>query len=73
MTESRALIVVQMSKQLVWKYPLRGIAESASTSIDYYFRTKSRRPFEDTLQVNLPGSNIVREDDKFHFEINVLN
>lgn len=73
MTESRALIVVSMSKQLVWKYPLRGIAESASTSIDYYFRTKARRPFDDTLQVNLPGSNIVREDDKFHFEINVLN
>ena len=67
------MIVVQMSKQLVWKYPLRGIAESASTSIDYYFRTKARRPFEDTLHVNLPGSNIVREDDKFHFEINVLN
>lgn len=73
MTESRALIVVSMSKQLVWKYPLRGIAESASSSIDYYFRTKARRPFEDTLQINLPGSNIVQADDKFNFEINVLN
>jgi hypothetical protein len=31
MTESTATIVVSMSKQLVWKYPLRGIAESAST------------------------------------------
>lgn len=30
MTESKAIIVVSMSKQLVWKYPLRGIAESAS-------------------------------------------
>jgi hypothetical protein len=45
MTESKATIVVSMSKQLVWKYPLRGIAESASTTIDYYFRTRSRRPF----------------------------
>jgi hypothetical protein len=31
MTESKATIVISMSKQLVWRYPLRGIAESAST------------------------------------------
>ena len=55
MTESKATIVVSMSKQLVWKYPLRGIAESASTTIDYFFRTRSRRPFQDTLKINLPG------------------
>ena len=61
-----------MSKQLVWKYPLRGIAESASNQIDFYFRTKARRPFEDTLKINLPGFNQVQDDDKFNFEINVL-
>jgi len=73
MTESKAIIVVSMSKQLVWKYPLRGIAESASTSIDFVFRTRARRPFEDQLRVNLPGFNIVSEEDRFNFEINVLN
>ena len=31
MTESKATIVISMSKQLIWRYPLRGIAESAST------------------------------------------
>ena len=72
MTESKAIIVVSMSKQLVWKYPLRGIAESASNQIDFYFRTKARRPFEDTLKINLPGFNQVQDDDKFNFEINVL-
>ena len=73
MTESKAIIVVSMSKQLVWKYPLRGIAESASNQIDFYFRTRARRPFEDTLRVNLPGFSVVQDDDKFNFEINVLN
>lgn len=46
MTESKATIVVSMSKQLMWKYPLRGIAESASTSIDYNFKTRARKPLD---------------------------
>lgn len=57
----------------MWRYPLRGIAESASTAIDFVFRTRARRPIDQTLQINLPGFNIVSEEDKFHFEINVLN
>ena len=51
MTESKATIVISMSKQLVWRYPLRGIAESASTTIDYHFKTRSRKPFEETLRI----------------------
>lgn len=73
MTESKASIIVSMSKQLVWKYPLRGIAESASTQIDFYFRTRARRPFEDSLKINLPGFSQIAEDDSFRFEINVPN
>jgi hypothetical protein len=55
MTESKATIVVSMSKTLVWKYPLRGIAESASNSINYHFRTRARQPFEEKIKINLPG------------------
>jgi len=55
MTESKATIVVSMSKTLVWKYPLRGIAESASTTINYHFRTRARQPFEEKIKINLPG------------------
>lgn len=47
MTESKATIVVSMSKQLVWKYPLMGIAESASSQIDYYFKTRARKPLDE--------------------------
>jgi hypothetical protein len=71
MTESKATIVVSMSKQLVWKYPLRGIAESASTSIDYHFRTRARMPFEESLKIFLPGFKIANLDDTFHHELKV--
>lgn len=73
MTESKATIVVSMSKTLVWKYPLRGIAESASSTIDYYFRTKARKPYEERLKIFLPGFQFVEHGDTFHHEINVIN
>lgn len=73
MTESKAVIVVSMSKQLVWKYPIRGIAESASTTIDFYFKTRARRPFNETLNINLPGFTKIRHDETFTYEINVAN
>lgn len=71
MTESKATIVVSMSKQLVWKYPLRGIAESASNIINYHFRTRARQPFEESLKIVLPGFNSVDIDDTFTYELNV--
>jgi len=71
MTESKATIVVSMSKQLVWKYPLRGIAESASNTINYHFRTRARQPFEESLKIVLPGFNSVDIDDTFTYELNV--
>jgi hypothetical protein len=73
MTESTAIIVVSMSKQLVWKYPLRGIAESASTSIDYHFKTRARRPHDEQIRIVLPGFQDASSADTFTYELNVLN
>lgn len=73
MTESKATIVVSMSKQLVWKYPLRGIAESASTQIDYHFKTRARQPHDETLQIVLPGFAELSPSDTFTHELVVLN
>lgn len=73
MTESKATIVVSMSKQLMWKYPLRGIAESASTSIDYSFKTRARKPLDQQIKIHLPGFQDLQPDDEFRYEINVLN
>jgi len=71
MTESKATIVISMSKQLTWRYPLRGIAESASTTIDYHFKSRARKPFEDTLSLYLPGFEDLAPGDTFRYEINV--
>ena len=71
MTESKATIIVSMSKQLVWKYPLRGIAESASESVDFHFKTRARKPYEELLKIVLPGFNELNSQDTFRFELNV--
>jgi len=73
MTEAKATIIVNMSKTLVWKYPIRGIAESASTSIDFHFKTKSRKPLKESIKIRLPGFEDLAADDVFTHEINVLN
>lgn len=73
MTESKATIVVSMSKQLVWKYPIRGIAESTSSQIDFSFKTRARRPLVETLKINLPGFTRATDEDVFTYEINVGN
>jgi hypothetical protein len=72
MTESKATIVVSMSKQLVWKYPLRGIAESASNAIDYHFRTRARQAFDEQIKIVLPGFQLQNMEDTFSYELNVL-
>lgn len=72
MTESKATIVVSMSKQLVWKYPLRGIAESASNTINYHFRTRARQPMEESIRIVLPGFELINTDDTFQYELNVV-
>lgn len=58
---------------MVWRYPLKGIAESASTIIDYHFKTQARKPIESTLKIVLPGFEDVNYDDTFRYEINVQN
>jgi hypothetical protein len=73
MTESKATIIISMSKQLIWRYPLRGIAESASTNVDFHFKTKARKPYEETLKLVLPGFEDLTPSDTFRYEINVSN
>jgi hypothetical protein len=58
-----------MSKQLVWKYPLMGVAESASSSIDYYFKTRARKPLDEKLKIQLPGFQEHNSSDTFNFSV----
>jgi hypothetical protein len=72
MTESRATIVVKMTKQLQWRYPLRGIAESTSNVTDFHFKTRARKPLEEPFEIELPGFQQLFEDDTFHHELNAV-
>lgn len=73
MSETKATIIISMSKTLVWKYPIRGIAESASTTLDFHFKTKSRMPLKESIKIRLPGFEDLSPDDVFTYEVNVLN
>jgi hypothetical protein len=73
MTESHATIIVSMSKQLIWRYPIKGIAESASTSTDFHFKTRSRKAYQEEIKIKLPGFEDLQENDTFSYEINVVN
>ena len=73
MTESKATIIVSMSKQLVWKYPLRGIAESTSSITDYHFKTRARKPYEENMRIVLPGFQELSPADSFRYELNIQN
>jgi len=72
MTNSSATIVVKMTQQLQWKYPLRGIAESTSNVIDFHFKTRSRKPLEEKFEIRLPGFQELEYEDTFRYEVNVL-
>ena len=75
MTESQAVIVVKMSASLIWKYPIRGIAELASTSLDFVFKSKARQTLSKELEVVLPHIEAadLGSGETFHHELKVLN
>ena len=53
---------------------MRGIAESASSKIDYHFKTKARKPIEQVIDITLPGfEDQISKEDTFRYEINVQN
>ena len=73
MTESKATIILNMSKTLILKYLIRGIAENASTAIDFHFKTKSRKPLKESIKIKLSGFEDLAPDYVFTYEINIIN
>ena len=73
MTESKATIIVNIRKTLIWKYLIRCIAENASTAIDFHFKTKSKKPIKKSIKIRLPGFEDLAPDDVFTYKINIIN
>jgi hypothetical protein len=48
-----------------------GIAESASSQIDYYFKTRARKPLDEMLRIQLPGFTDMISNESFSYSVNV--
>ncbi|CAG9335550.1 unnamed protein product [Blepharisma stoltei] len=73
MDEHTAVLLVSITDELTWRYPLKGITENASTRIDYSFKTKCRTSLEMPLNIVLNDLVDLTEEENFTNEINVID
>lgn len=71
MLEHRGYLVVSITEDLTWKYPLRGITEKPSAHVDFVFKTKCRTSLEKTIEVYLTDLQYLAEEENFSHEIRV--
>jgi hypothetical protein len=65
MDEHEATVIVKISEDLKWVFPVRGITERASDRVDFNFKTKCRNVIEKTISVTLDGLENLVEDENF--------
>lgn len=73
MDEHAATLLVSITEELTWRYPLKGITENASSKIDYAFKTKCRTSLELPLNIILNDLAELLEEENFSHEINVVD
>lgn len=73
MLEHRGFLVVSITEDLTWKYPLRGITEKPSAHVDFVFKTKCRSSLEKSIEVFLTDLQYLAEEENFSHEIHVPN
>jgi len=69
MQECEAQLVVAMSEDLVWRYPLRGVAERPSNKVDFVFRAKCRTVLEKEISIVLQDLGSLPEEENFSHEL----
>lgn len=69
MQECEAKLVVAMSEDLVWRYPVRGVAERPSNKVDFVFRTKCRTVLEKEISIVLQDLGSLPEEENFSHEL----
>ena len=62
-----------MNEKISWKFPIVGITESASSTIDYTFKTRCRQKIEREVRFSLPGVTEIDPNEQFMQEINVFS
>jgi len=71
-SDYHADIVVMMNEKLSWKYPVLGITEATSTTVDHSFKTASRVVTEKEIRFSLPGITDIVPGETFVHELNVF-
>jgi hypothetical protein len=65
MEEHEAMVLVKITEDLKWMFPIRGITERASEKIDFTFKVKARNLLEQNIQIQLDGLENLLEDENF--------
>ena len=73
MEEALATLVVSITEDLAWRFPIRGITENASQQKDFSYRTKCRSGIEVPLKLILHDLQELPEEENFTHEIRVPN
>ncbi len=64
-----AEVVIQMNDKISWRYPIRGVTESVSSSSDYFIKTKCRNKYETELKIVLPGNLHANPEETYSLEL----
>ena len=64
-----AEVVIQMNDKISWRYPIRGVTESVSSSSDYFIKTKCRNKYETELKIVLPGNLHTNPEETYSLEL----
>lgn len=73
MEEALATLVVSITDDLAWRFPIRGITENSSQQRDFNYKTKCRNTIEQPLSIVLNDLEELTEAENFTHEIRVPN
>jgi hypothetical protein len=71
MEEALATLVVSITDDLAWRFPIRGITENSSQQRDFNYKTKCRNTIEQPLSIVLHDLEDLPEEENFTHEIRV--
>ena len=64
-----AEVVVAMNEKIKWRYPIKGVTESYSSTSDFSLKTKCRVKCEQDLVISLPGNPSINPEDVYSLEL----
>ncbi len=63
--EYECVITIQMSEDLTWRFPIKGVTESDAQGINFSYKVKTRERFQDQMNIVLPGLIDIDPNEEF--------